>query len=206
MRLTRSGKRRTHVVGLVGVALAVVTAACGSGGGTTTAAKATAATTTTTVNKNAGTTITIGSFNFGESEILMNMYAGVLKKAGFNVALKDKLGNREVVEPALESGQIDLIAEYESTSLEFLNKGAGQASGDVDATYQKLKALYAAKNITVLTPSPAADQNAFAVTKDTATKYTLKKMSDLAPVAAQLTLGGPPECPTRVFCQKGLQT
>jgi len=207
MRLTRSGKRRAHGVGMLGLALAVITAACGSGGGTSTAAKApAAATTTTTVNKNAGTTITIGSFNFGESEILMNMYAGVLKKAGFNVALKDKLGNREVVEPALESGQIDLIAEYESTSLEFLNKGAGQASGDVDATYQKLKALYAAKNITVLTPSPAADQNAFAVTKDTATKFSLKKMSDLAPVAAQMTLGGPPECPTRPYCQKGLQT
>src|SRR4051794_20439149 len=107
MRLTRSGKRGS--VAALGVALAVVTAACGSGGGTGSSKATGAAATTTTVNKNAGTTITIGSFNFGESEILMNMYAGVLKKAGFNVALKDKLGNREVVEPALESGQIDLI-------------------------------------------------------------------------------------------------
>ena len=30
-------------------------------------------------------------------------------------------------------------------------------------------------------------------------------MSDLAPIAGQLTLGGPPECPTRPFCLPGLE-
>ena len=41
------------------------------------------------------------------------------------------------------------------------------------------------------------------VTKATADKYKLDKVSDLASVAAQLTWGGPPECPTRPLCAIG---
>src|SRR4051812_16620938 len=96
MRLPRGGARRTGA-GAAVAALVLLVGACGSGGGSSTPKAAEA--TTTTVNKNAGTTITVGSFNFGESEILANMYADILKKAGFNVAVKAKLGNREVVEP-----------------------------------------------------------------------------------------------------------
>src|SRR5947207_6724699 len=102
---------RRAAFGIVGLVVAVLVAACGSGGGTT-SPKSAGSPTTAVVNKNAGTTITVGSFNFGESEILANMYADILKKAGFNVVVKAKLGNREVVEPALESGQIDLVPEY----------------------------------------------------------------------------------------------
>src|SRR5207253_9817078 len=84
-------------------------------------------------------------------------------------------------------------------------KGAGQARPDVTATTDKLRTAYASKGISVLNPSPAIDANAFAVTKATADKYHLTKMSDLAPIAGQLTLGGPPEGPTRPFCQPGLE-
>ncbi|TMD20366.1 MAG: ABC transporter substrate-binding protein, partial [Chloroflexi bacterium] len=55
-------------------------------------------------------------------------------------------------------------------------------------------------------PSAAVDQNAFAVTKATAAKYNLTKISDLAPIASQLVLGAGPECPTRPYCQPGLQS
>jgi osmoprotectant transport system substrate-binding protein len=181
--------RRIGAVGAISVAVAILATACGSGGGS---------------NSATDKTITIASFNFGESEIMANLYSGVLKKAGFTVVMKDKLGNREVVEPALKDGQVDLVPEYIGTALEFLNKGAGTASSDVDATFTKLNEQYKPLNITALKPSPAADQNAFAVTSGTATKYNLKKTSDLSSVAAQFTLGGPAECPTRVFCQQGL--
>jgi osmoprotectant transport system substrate-binding protein len=193
MRLRRSG-----AVGAIVLVMAMVAAACGSGDSANISSS-------TTVAK----TITIGSFNFGESEILANMYKGVLEKAGFTVTMKAKLGNREVVEPALESGQVDLVPEYIGTSLEFLlkkdGKTAGEASGDADATWNKLKTEYKTKNITVLDYSPAADQNAFVVTKATADTNNLKKTSDLAPVAASMVLGGPAECPERPFCQPGLE-
>ena len=169
-------------------AVALVVTACGSGGGAKTSNEA----------------ITVASFNFSESEILANMYADVLKKAGVSVTMKDKLGSREVVEPALQSGQVDLVPEYAGTALEFLNKNAGEASSNLDATVAKLRERYKPLNITVLDPSPAADQNAFAVSKATADKYHLTKTSQVAPYASQWTLGGPPECPTRPFCQPGL--
>ena len=61
-----------------------------------------------------------------------------------------------------------------------------------------------ALNLVALTPSNTVDQNAFAVTKATAAKYSLTKLSDLAPVASQFVLGAGPECPKRPFCLPGL--
>jgi osmoprotectant transport system substrate-binding protein len=184
------GVRRMAVAGTL-VAMAVLATACGSSKGS----KAS----TTNVS------ITVASFNFGESEILANMYKDVLQKIGVTVTLKDKLGTREVVEPALQTGQIDLVPEYVGTDLEFLDKNAGLASSDLNATVGHLRDQYKSLNITVLNPSPAADQNGFAVTKATSDKDHLAKMSDLAPFASKMTLGAGPECPTRPFCQPGLE-
>jgi osmoprotectant transport system substrate-binding protein len=91
------------------------------------------------------------------------------------------------------------------TDLEFLDKNAGLASSDLNATVGHLRDQYKSLNITVLNPSPAADQNGFAVTKATSDKDHLAKMSDLAPFASKMTLGAGPECPTRPFCQPGLE-
>jgi osmoprotectant transport system substrate-binding protein len=183
------GLRRTGVAGAVMAAVTVLAAACGSSGG----------------SKSTNEAITIASFNFGESEILANMYQGVLRKVGVSVNLKDKLGSREVVEPALRDGQVDLVPEYVGTDLEFLDKNAGLANSDLNATVAHLRDQYKPFNITVLSPSSAADQNAFAVTQATATKDHLTKMSDLAPFASKMTLGAGPECPARPFCQPGLE-
>jgi osmoprotectant transport system substrate-binding protein len=150
--------------------------------------------------------ITIGAFNFNESAILANIYGKALEAEGYDVTIRPNLGNREVVEPALENGEIDMYIGYAATELEFINKGAGEATSDPDATVAKLNERLGAKDLIALEPSKAIDANAFAVTKATADRYSLKKLSDLAPVASQLTLGGPPECPTRPFCQPGLQS
>jgi osmoprotectant transport system substrate-binding protein len=149
--------------------------------------------------------ITIGAFNFSESAILANMYGQALEAKGYNVTLRINLGNREVVAPALESGEIDLYPGYVATELEFFNKGKGEATGDAAASVAKLNEYLSAKGAKALTPSPAIDANAFAVTKATADAHKLTKMSDLAAVAKDLTLGGPPECPERPFCIPGLK-
>jgi osmoprotectant transport system substrate-binding protein len=137
------------------------------------------------------------------------MYAKALRGAGVRVTLRTGLGQREVYEPALERGGansgIDLVPEYVGTFLEFVNHDAGEASSDLQATVAKLRERLAPKGLTVLDPSPAADQNAFAVTKATADKDHLAKLSDLAPIASTLTLGAGPECPTRPFCLPGLE-
>jgi osmoprotectant transport system substrate-binding protein len=157
----------------------------------------------------AAKTVVIGSAPFSESVIVANMYAGALEAKGYQVTVRKGLGQREIYLPALQKGGadngIDLVPEYVSTLLEFVNKNAGQASGNLEDSVTKLRAALDGIGLTALNASPAADQNAFAVTRATADRLRLKKLSDLTPVAGQLTLGAGPECPTRPFCQPGLE-
>jgi len=172
------------------VAMTMAVAACGStstNGGTTSKG-----------------TITIGGFNFPESSVLAQLYGEALAHAGYTVNYKLLLGNREVVAPAIKTGQIDIYPGYAATDLEYYNKGAGEANGDATATTAKLNTHLQPLGLQALTPSSAVDQNAFAVTKATQAKFNLTKLSDLAAIGSQLVLGAGPECPTRPFCQPGL--
>ncbi len=186
--------KRIFVLGASMVALALVTTSCGSTGGPSSSTKA---------------TIRVASFNFSESIILAHIYGIALKNKGYTITYRDKLGNREIVEPSLENGLIDLYAGYAATDLTFVDKRQGaalEAGTDAAANVQKLNARLNAKGVKVLDPSPAEDQDAFAVTKAEADQYHLAKVSDLSSVASQWTLGGPPECPQRTFCQQGLES
>ena len=155
-------------------------------------------------------TVRVGSTNFTEQTILAELYAQALEANGYRIERRLNLGPREVVEPALESDQIDLYPEYLATLLTFVGKGSGganapTASSDPAATAATLQSVLQPKGITLLDYAPAVDNEGFAVTRATADKYHLTKLSDLAPVASQLVLGGPPECPERPFCQLGLR-
>ena len=148
-------------------------------------------------------TFRVGSTNFGEQEIVAELYAQVLEAAGAKVERKFKLGSREVVAPALEKGDLDLYPEYVGSYTSFLSKDATVPT-DVKAAVAQLATLAAAKGIVLGEPAPAEDKNGFVVTAATAAKYKLVKTSDLATVADTLTLGGPPECPQRPYCGLGL--
>ena len=188
--------KRSSVLGASMVALALITTACGSTGGPASSSSSPKG------------SITIASFNFSESIILAHIYGGALKDKGYTVNYKDKLGNREIVEPALLSGQIDLYAGYAATDLTFAEGKLGvtaDASSDAAHNVERLNAVLNPKGVKALDPSPAVDQNAFAVTKAEADSNHLVKLSDVSSVASGWTLGGPPECPTRPFCQPGLE-
>src|SRR3979411_1729596 len=99
--------------------LSLIASACGSsGGGSPSSSKG---------------TINVAGFNFAESSILANVYGGALKGAGFTVNYKLNLGSREVVEPALEKGEIDMYPGYAATELEVLNGKKGEAGGGAAA-------------------------------------------------------------------------
>lgn len=181
------------------VVLASLAGACGN------SKKSTSSSSGTTAGSTAAASITVGSEKFSESVIVAEIYAKALEAKGIKVNRKLKLGTREIYEPALEQGQIDLVPDYAATMLEFLNKGAGEATPDAQETVTKLRTRLEPKGLTALDPSTALDANAFAVTKETAAKYNLKKLSDLAAVSGQMVLGAPPECPTRPFCAAGLE-
>jgi len=137
--------------------------------------------------------------------MLAELYGQVLEANGYKVERRFNLGQREIVEPALEKGEIDMYPEYLATMTAFVTKDPAKASTDAAATSKNLQEALKAKGLSVLDYAPAIDANAFAVTKATADKYNLKKLSDLEPIGNQLVLGGPPECPQRPFCQQGLE-
>jgi len=151
-------------------------------------------------------TLTVGGFNFPESDILAQLYGQGLAHAGYDVKYKLDLGTRAVVVPAIQSGQIDLYPGYAASELEYLNKGKGEASPDPVATTDKLNTYLKDIGAQALTPSAAFDGNAYAVTKANAAKYSLTKLSDLAPVASQLVFGAGPECKTYKYCLPGLMS
>ncbi len=185
-------RTRAGAAGAILLAVVTLAAACGSGGGSKAATKGTTS------------SITIGSANFAESEVLADIYAGALRKAGVNVTTKLNLGAREIYVPALTSGQIDMVPEYVGNFLAYLDPTV-QGGLTLAQTVARLKTVAAAKGLTISTPSGATDADAIGVTKATATKDHLTKISDLKPYAAQMVFGGPPECKTRITCLTGLE-
>ncbi|HEY9476434.1 MAG TPA: ABC transporter substrate-binding protein [Mycobacteriales bacterium] len=164
-------------------------------------------------------TITVGSANFPESEIVASMYVQVLEKGGFKVTSKPHIGSREVYLKALQDGEINLIPEYIGTLTEYFNTQLNgpdasttqpMASGDPSTTFTHLGQLL--DKVGGLEVSSyarnATDQNSFAVTAQTAKKYGLSTMSDLGKpdVQGRLVLGAGGECEKRPFCLPGLQT
>jgi osmoprotectant transport system substrate-binding protein len=152
---------------------------------------------------NEQSSVTVGSTNFSEQLILAEMYAAVLKKAGVDVTVRPNLGAREVVFPALEKGDIDLLPEYNGSVLSFLKPDASQTTADEVNT--ALTPLLDGKGLVALEQSPAEDKDGLAVTQETADKYGLAKVSDLKGKAGQLVIGGPPELETRPAGIPGLK-
>lgn len=156
--------------------------------------------------------LTIGAFGFTESQIMAELYAGVLAAAGIETEIVQST-NREVLQPALEAGEVEVVPEYLGTFTEFLNLKVNgpdappAASNDTAATLAEGRALAEPLGISLLTPSEAQDANAFAVTRAFAEENGIATLSDLAAWSQEndLRLAGPPECPERPFCQPGLE-
>ncbi len=179
--------RLSRTLALGATVLVLMVSACSSGGGSK-------------------PTIKVGSVGFDEARIMAEAYAQVLENAGYTVNRDGiGLGDRSVLLPALESGQIDLQPEYIGSGL-----GAGYGgtpTGDPAHNQQALQDILKTKGggITVLDYTPAQDQNAFVVRKETADALSLTKMSDVAAVQDQLKLGLAKDCPTNPLCAGALK-
>ncbi|AJE87610.1 amino acid ABC transporter amino acid-binding protein [Streptomyces albus] len=154
--------------------------------------------------------LTVGSAGFTESDLLAQMYALLLKKAGYQTDLIT-VSNRELYEPALESGQIDVVAEYAATFADWLNAKENGAeaepvgSPDPARTLRALRRLAAPRGLTVLRPGRAVDQNAFAVSASFAREHRLKTLSDLGRTKRKVRLAAGDECVQRPYCAPGLK-
>ncbi|MEW2069435.1 ABC transporter substrate-binding protein [Streptomyces sp. NPDC007346] len=154
--------------------------------------------------------LTVGSAGFTESDLLAQMYALLLERAGYSTDIIS-VTNREIYEPALESGQIDVVPEYAATFADWLNAKANGAdatpvgSPDLTATMKALRALAAPRGLTVLDPGRAVDQNAFAVAASYAKKHGLKTLGDLGRAELPVRLAAGDECVQRPYCAPGLR-
>lgn len=178
--------RYSRTLALGATMLVLLVSACSSGGGSK-------------------PTIKVGSVGFDEARIMAEAYAQVLEHAGYTVNRDGiGLGDRKVLLPALESGQIDLQPEYIGSGLAAGYRGT--PTGDANANRTALQAILDGKGggITVLDYTPAQDQNAFVVRKETADELGLAKMSDVAAVQDQLKLGLAKDCPTNPLCANAL--
>jgi osmoprotectant transport system substrate-binding protein len=148
--------------------------------------------------------LTVGSFNFTESQILAHMYAHALRAHGYDVTVEANLGAREqVVFPAIERGELDIVPEYVGSLLIHL-EGDDAEPVQTEEGVERIEAALP-EGLALLEPSEAQDQNALVVTAETAEQYDLTTVSDLADVEDPLVLGGPPECAERPQCLPGYE-
>ncbi|MFC7303976.1 ABC transporter substrate-binding protein [Streptomyces monticola] len=146
--------------------------------------------------------ITIGTANFTENQILGHLYAVVLDAAGIKTSVRPNLGTREILIPALKGGDIDLLPEYQGALLHYIApKSKAREEGDM----QNALTVALPDGLQVLSYGKAEDSDAFAVTRETAAKYNLRSLADLAPVGDRLVIGAAPEVKKRAVGALGLK-
>jgi len=178
----------------LGASLLVLVGACTAGGGSSSPSGA------------AKPPIKIGSVGFSEARVVAEIYAQVLEANGYTVNRDGiGLGDRKVLLPALESGQIDLQPEYIGSGL--ASGYGGTSTNDPAKNRTELQKVLDGKGggITVLDFTPAVDTNALVVRKETADQHKLTKWSDLTAVAADLKWALATDCPTSPVCAGALK-
>ena len=202
-------RRHRWLILLTLVVAALALGACGdddeeTGGGTTTGDAASSAIKKN--SENASTRVTVGSKNFTEQKVLGEIYAQALQAAGYGVSKELNLGDEKTALKALEGGDISAYPEYTGTALlSFFGYTADKLPSDEGEAFDLAKAGFEKKNLTALPPTPFVSSNEVAVTKETADKLGLKKISDLKGKSQDLTLYGSPECRQRLDCKLGLE-
>ena len=155
---------------------------------------------------NGKVTLTIGSKNFPEQEILGEIYAQALTAAGYKVKSALNLGSETVALKAVKSGQISGYPEYASTALtSFFGLEPEEVPADAAAAWEKANQEFEKEGLQAFEPTPFASANAVGTTKETADKYELENVSDLEGVSGKLSLYGSPECRQRIDCLAGLE-
>lgn len=150
-----------------------------------------------------GPTITVASFNFPESVLLAEIYAQALEDQDYPVDKRLDLGSREVIFPAIESGELDLLPEYIGSALS-VGFESETTPTDADAARAELQTAFSDLGVTVLQYAPGQNTNTFVVTSEFAESNELTSIGDLSEVE-EVVLGAPPECEERDTCLVGLR-
>jgi osmoprotectant transport system substrate-binding protein len=203
---TTTSRARAAAAMLLALALVLGVAACGSSSDNTTSGSEAGGGAIVSNPENGKVTLTIGSKNFPEQEILGEIYAQALAAAGYKTKTDLNLGSETVALQTLKAGQISGYPEYASTALtSFFGLEPEEVPSGAQPAYEKAKAEFEKEGLTAFPPTPFASANAVGTLKKTAEKYGLKTVSDLEGQSEKLTLYGSPECRQRIDCLAGLE-
>ncbi|MGV0794689.1 ABC transporter substrate-binding protein [Mycolicibacterium sp. XJ1819] len=147
-------------------------------------------------------TIAVGSADFPESKILAEIYAQALEANGFTISRQFGIGSRETYVPAVRDHSIDLIPEYTGNLLNYFDPTSTVTKPDA-IELALLRVLPG--DLSMLPPSPAEDKDTVAVTRETAEKWYLKTIGDLAAHSAEVKFGGSSEFLDRAEGLPGLK-
>ena len=154
--------------------------------------------------------VVVGASNFTESQILANIYADVLKSAGFDATVQASATATSTSRPS-RAGDIQAFPEYLATVTEALNTEVNGPNATPSRAVTSTRPLAAAKPLARSGPDVRD-----AVEGDRPERLRrhqgVRRQAqghDADPArggcGGGLVLGGPPECPTRPFCQPGLE-
>jgi osmoprotectant transport system substrate-binding protein len=138
---------------------------------------------------NESETIRIGHKNFAEQRILGHIYAKLIENdTEYNTKVTE-FGGSQLVLKALESDEVDMYGEYTGTAYATVVKQSGE--NDPDKVFEIVKAFLEDEPYNFLVGNPMGFNNTYtmSVKQETAEKYNLESISDLAEVAGELTLG-----------------
>ena len=209
MRIDKTRWRALLAV-LAAMALTLGIAACGSSSDSTSSESgeegASSGSAIQSNPENGKVSLTIGSKNFPEQEILGEIYAQALTAAGYKVKSALNLGSETVALKAVKTGQISGYPEYASTALtSFFGLEPEEVPSDATEAWEKANQEFEKEGLQAFEPTPFASANAVGTTTATAKKYGLKTVSDLEGVSEKLSLYGSPECRQRIDCLAGLE-
>jgi osmoprotectant transport system substrate-binding protein len=156
--------------------------------------------------RNAQTTITVGSKNFTEQKVLGEIYAQGLQAAGYRVDKELSLGDEKTAQRSLQQGAIDGYPEYTGTALLSLcDVPTDEIPKDPQEAYAQARDCFKEDQETAFPPTPFTSSNEVGVKQAVAQANGLRKISDLSKVDQEFTLYGSPECRQRTDCLLGLQ-
>jgi osmoprotectant transport system substrate-binding protein len=194
---------KRFLVGVVAMSSAALLAGCGGSSSSSTAADTGGS---SSPSSSGGGVVRISGQNFTEAEIVADLYAGVLKKAGYDPQVK-LVGTRDIYMKVFPKS-IDVVPEYVGGILEFLNgtyngsNAAPVTMSDAAQSISDAQPLLKKAGITLLDPSAATDSNAFFVTKKFADDNNVSTLSDLK--GKSVVLAAAPDCKGRLDCEGGL--
>jgi osmoprotectant transport system permease protein len=136
--------------------------------------------------------IIVASKPFGESYLLAEMFAQLLEARGIPVVRRPGLGATAIAFGALRSGAIDVYPEYTGTGLLAVlhDTLTDSLAADPRRVYAHVSRVFASRyGMRWLPPLGFQNTYAIAVRRETAVRYRLRTLSDLARESGHLAAG-----------------